>query len=115
MGGDSTSSSAVVLIAGHAWRLESRVLKEKFNPCGTMENLLLRYTQTLIAQIAQTAVCNRHHKLEQQLCRWLLTTFDRIPSGELVITQELIARMLGVRREGITQAVGNLQQYLGSE
>lgn len=110
MGGESTSSSAAVQIAGHAWRLESRLLKEEFNRGGVMQNLLLRYTQALITQMSQTAACNRHHTLDQQLCRWLLSTVDRVPSGELVITQELIARMLGVRREGVTQGVGNLQR-----
>jgi CRP-like cAMP-binding protein len=110
MGGDSTSSSAVVQTAGHAYRLARRVLEQEFKAAGALQRLLLRYTQALIAQISQTAVCNRHHSIEQQLCRWLLVTLDRIPSGQFVMTQELVASMLGVRREGITQAAGNLQQ-----
>jgi CRP-like cAMP-binding protein len=110
MGGESTSSSAVVQTAGQAYRLERRLLKEEFDRSGPMQRLLLRYTQALMAQMSQTAVCNRYHSVEQQLCRWLLATLDRIPSGEFVITQELVAGMLGVRREGITEAAGNLQQ-----
>ncbi len=110
MGGNTTPSSAVVHTAGHAYRLESRLLKREFNRAGRMQHLLLRYTQALITQMAQTAACNRHHSVEQQLCRWLLLTLDRIPSGEVVITQELVARMLGVRREGVTDAAGNLQR-----
>jgi len=110
MGGDTTPSSAVVQTAGHAYRLERRLLKQEFDRAGPVLQLLLRYTQALITQMTQTAVCNRHHSVEQQLCRWLLTTLDRIPSGELVMTQELVARMLGVRREGITEAAGNLQR-----
>jgi CRP-like cAMP-binding protein len=110
MGGDTTSSSAVVHTAGHAYRLARRVLEQEFKAAGALQRLLLRYTQALIAQISQTAVCNRHHSIEQQLCRWLLVTLDRIPSGQFVMTQELVASMLGVRREGITQAAGNLQQ-----
>jgi CRP-like cAMP-binding protein len=109
MGGDTTPSSAVVQTAGHAYRLEGRLLKQEFNRAGLMQRLLLRYTQALMTQMTQTAACNRHHSVEQQLCRWLLLTLDRAPSRELVITQELIAGMLGVRREGITQAAGNLQ------
>lgn len=109
MGGETTPSSAVVQTAGHAYRLAGRVLKEEFNRSGPLQRLLLRYTQALIVQMTQTAACNRHHSLEQQLCRWLLLTLDRIPSGELVMTQELVASMLGVRREGVTQAAGNLQ------
>jgi CRP-like cAMP-binding protein len=109
MGGDTTSSSAVVQTAGHAYRLEGRLLKQEFNRAGMMQRLLLRYTQALMTQMTQTAVCNRHHTVEQQLCRWLLLTLDRAPARELVITQELIAGMLGVRREGITQAAGDLQ------
>ena len=110
MGGDTTpSSSAVVQTAGHAYRLEGRLLKQEFNRAGLMQRLLLRYTQALMTQMTQTAACTRHHTVEQQLCRWLLLTLDRTPSRELVITQELIAGMLGVRREGITQAAGNLQ------
>ena len=110
MGGETTPSSAVVQTAGHAYRLERRLLKEEFNRAGAVLRLLLRYTQALITQMTQTAVCNRHHSIEQQLCRWLLMTLDRIPSGELVMTQELVARMLGVRREGITEAAGDLQR-----
>jgi CRP-like cAMP-binding protein len=109
MGGDTTPSSAVVQTAGHAYRLESSLLLREFNRAGLLQNLLLRYTQALITQMTQTAVCNRHHSVEQQLCRWLLSTLDRIPSGELVMTQELIANLLGVRREGITEAAGKLQ------
>lgn len=110
MGGDTTPSSAVVQTAGHAYRLQSKFLKEEFHRGGVMQNLLLRYTQSLHTQIAQTVVCNRHHLIEQQLCRWLLQALDRIPSGELTITQELIAHMFGVRREGITQAVGKMKK-----
>ena len=110
MGGDTTPSSAVVQTAGHAYRLPRRLLKTEFDRAGPVLRLLLRYTQALITQMTQTAVCNRHHSIEQQLCRWLLMTLDRIPSGELVMTQELVARMLGVRREGITEAAGNLQR-----
>jgi CRP-like cAMP-binding protein len=109
MGGDTTPSSAVVQTAGHAYRLERRRLETEFKAAGLLQRLLLRYTQALIAQISQTAVCNRHHSVEQQLCRWLLVTLDRIPSGEFVMTQELVASMLGVRREGITEAAGRLQ------
>ena len=109
MGGDTTPSSAVVQIAGHAYRLESHFLKEEFNRAGLMQKLLLRYTQALITQMSQTAACNRHHSLEQQLCRWLLLTLDRMSSREFIVTQELVARMLGVRREGITEAAGKLQ------
>ena len=109
MGGDTTSSSSVVQIAGHAYRLEARLLKDEFNRAGLMQRLLLRYTQALITQMFQTAACNRHHSLEQQLCRWLLLTIDRVSTRELIVTQELVARMLGVRREGITEAAGKLQ------
>jgi len=109
MGGDTTPSSAVVQTAGHAYRLQGRLLKQEFLRAGAMQRLLLRYTQALITQMIQTAACNRHHSVEQQLCRWLLLTLDRLPSGELVMTQELIASMLGVRREGITEAAGKLQ------
>jgi CRP-like cAMP-binding protein len=109
MGGNTTPSSAVVQTAGHAYRLEGRLLKREFNRGGLMQSLLLRYTQALIAQMIQTAACNRHHSVEEQLCRWLLLTLDRVPAGELVMTQELVASMLGVRREGITQAAGRLQ------
>jgi CRP-like cAMP-binding protein len=110
LGGDTTSSSAVVQTAGHAYRLERRLLLQEFNRAGFLQRLLLRYTQALITQISQTAACNRHHSLEQQLCRWLLLTLDRLPSNDLVMTQELVASMLGVRREGITVAAGNLQR-----
>ncbi|MDZ4252448.1 MAG: Crp/Fnr family transcriptional regulator, partial [Sulfuritalea sp.] len=110
MGGDTTPSSAVVQTAGHAYRLGSRLLKQEFNRAGLMQRLLLRYTQALITQMTQTAACNRHHSVEQQLCRWLLLTQDRVAQRELVITQELIAGMLGVRREGVTEAAGNLQR-----
>jgi CRP-like cAMP-binding protein len=109
MGGDTTPSSAVVKTAGHAYRLERRLLKEEFARAGLLQRLLLRYTQALITQMTQTAACNRHHSVEQQLCRWLLSTLDRVPSDELIITQELVASMLGVRREGITEAAGRLQ------
>jgi CRP-like cAMP-binding protein len=109
MGGDSTPSSAVVKTAGHAYRLPSRLLKQEFSRGGLVQRLLLRYTQALMTQMTQTAVCNRHHSVEQQLCRWLLSTIDRVPSHELVMTQELVASMLGVRREGITEAAGKLQ------
>jgi len=109
MGGDTTSSSAMVHTAGHAYRLEARLLKQAFNRTGLMQDLLLRYTQALITQISQTAACNRHHSVEQQLCRWLLLNLDRSPSNEFIMTQEMIAGMLGVRREGITEAAGKLQ------
>jgi CRP-like cAMP-binding protein len=110
MGGETTASSAVVQTGGHAYRLAGSLLKQEFNRAGLMQQLLLRYTQALMTQIAQTAVCNRHHSVEQQLCRWLLLTLDRAPPGELIMTQELVASMLGVRREGITEAAGNLQR-----
>jgi CRP-like cAMP-binding protein len=110
MGGDSTPSSAVVQTAGHGYRLPGRLLKQEFNRVGATRGLLLRYTQALITQMIQTAACNRHHSVEQQLCRWLLLTLDRSVSSELVMTQELVASMLGVRREGITEAAGNLQR-----
>ena len=109
MGGDTTPSSAVVKTAGHAYRLKSDLLKAEFSRGGLMQRLLLRYTQALMTQITQTAVCNRHHSVEQQLCRWLLSTIDRVPTHDLVMTQELVASMLGVRREGITDAAGKLQ------
>jgi CRP-like cAMP-binding protein len=109
MGGQTTPSSAVVQTAGHAYRLPRHLLKQEFDRTGPVLQLLLRYTQALITQMTQTAVCNRHHSVEQQLCRWLLMTLDRVPSGQLVMTQELVARMLGVRREGITEAAGKLQ------
>jgi CRP-like cAMP-binding protein len=110
MGGDTTPSSAVVQTAGHGYRLRGRLLKEEFNRAGLMQRLLLRYTQALVTQMCQTAACNRHHSIEQQLSRWLLATLDRLPSSELVMTQQLVASALGVRREGITEAAGNLQR-----
>jgi len=110
MGGESTTSRAVVQSQGHAYRLGGQYLKEAFFRAGAMQHLLLRYTQALLTQMAQTAVCNRHHTVDQQLCRWLLLSLDRLPSNELVMTQELIANMLGVRREGVTEAAGKLQQ-----
>ena len=110
MGGNTTSSSAVVQTAGHAYRMERHKLLQEFNRAGLLQRLLLRYTQALLTQMAQTAVCNRHHTLEQQLCRWLLLTLDRLPTNELTMTQELVASMLGVRREGVTEAAGNLQR-----
>ena len=109
MGGETTPSRAVVQSAGYGYRLSASVLKTAFGRAGELQHLLLRYTQALITQMAQTAVCNRHHALEQQLCRWLLLSLDRLPSNELVMTQELIANMLGVRREGVTEAAGHLQ------
>ena len=108
MGGETTPSRAVVQSAGHAYRLKAQLLKQEFNRSGAVMHLLLRYTQALITQMAQTAVCNRHHSVDQQLCRWLLLSLDRLPSNELAMTQELIANMLGVRREGVTEAAGNL-------
>jgi len=110
MGGNTTPSLATVQTAGFGYRLKGRLMMEEFNRVGPMMRLMLRYTQALMTQISQTAVCNRHHSIEQQLCRWLLLTLDRLPSQELTITQELIAGMLGVRREGITEAAGNLQR-----
>jgi CRP-like cAMP-binding protein len=110
LGGDTTTSSAVVQTAGYAYRIDRHILMQEFNRAGKLQHVLLRYTQALITQIAQSVVCNRHHTVEQQLSRWLLVTLDRIPSGELVMTQELVASMLGVRREGITQAAGKFQQ-----
>jgi CRP-like cAMP-binding protein len=109
MGGDTTSSSAVVQTAGHAYRIERSELLREFKRAGLLQRLLLRYTQALMTQMAQTAVCNRHHAVEQQLCRWLLLTVDRCPSRELVMTQELVASMLGVRRESVTEAAAKLQ------
>nr|WP_319527893.1 Crp/Fnr family transcriptional regulator [Pseudomonas laurentiana] len=110
MGGESTPSRAIVQSAGHAYRLPGQRLKTEFNRHGEMMQLLLRYTQALITQMAQTAVCNRHHSIDQQLCRWLLLSLDRLPSNQLIMTQELIANMLGVRREGVTEAAGKLQK-----
>ena len=110
MGGETTSSRAVVQSAGHAYRLKAQLLKDEFNRGGPVQRLLLRYTQALITQMAQTAVCNRHHSVEQQLCRWLLLSLDRLATDKLTMTQELIANMLGVRREGVTDAAGKLQR-----
>ena len=109
MGGETTPSRAVVQSAGSAFRLPAHYLRAEFGRSGPLQHLLLRYTQSLITQMAQTAVCNRHHSVDQQLCRWLLLSLDRLPSNELVMTQELIANMLGVRREGVTAAAGKLQ------
>ena len=109
MGGETTPSRAVVQSAGHGFRLKAQLLKDEFGRFGPMLRLLLRYTQALITQMAQTAVCNRHHSVDQQLCRWLLLSLDRLSSNELSMTQELIANMLGVRREGVTEAAGKLQ------
>jgi CRP-like cAMP-binding protein len=110
MGGDTTPSRAVVQSAGHAFRLKAELLKSEFGRFGPTMHLLLRYTQALITQMAQTAVCNRHHSVDQQLCRWLLLSLDRLSVNELSMTQELIANMLGVRREGVTEAAGKLQE-----
>ncbi len=110
MGGESTPSRAVVQSAGQGFRLSARFLKQEFNAFGPVMHLLLRYTQALITQMAQTAVCNRHHSLDQQLCRWLLLSLDRLPGPDLLMTQELIANMLGVRREGVTEAALKLQR-----
>ena len=109
MGGGTTPSRALVQSAGQAFQLKGEVLKKEFERHSELQHLLLRYTQALITQMSQTAVCNRHHSVEQQLCRWLLLSLDRLVSNELSMTQELIANMLGVRREGVTQAAGNLQ------
>jgi CRP-like cAMP-binding protein len=109
MGGESTPSRAVVQSAGFGYRLKASILKREFALGGQLQHLALRYTQALLTQMAQTAVCNRHHSVEQQLCRWLLLSLDRLPSSELTMTQELIANMLGVRREGVTEAAGKLQ------
>jgi CRP-like cAMP-binding protein len=109
MGGETTPSRAVVQNAGHGFRLKGRLLKAEFNRGGPVMHLLLLYTQALITQMAQTAVCNRLHSVDQQLCRWLLLSLDRLPSNEVTMTQELIANMLGVRREGVTEAAGRLQ------
>ncbi|WP_277811835.1 Crp/Fnr family transcriptional regulator [Chromohalobacter canadensis] len=110
MGGESTTSRAIVQSAGQALRLPVHQLKDEFNRHGEMLHLLLRYTQALITQMAQTAVCNRHHSIDQQLCRWLLLSLDRLPGNQLNMTQELIANMLGVRREGVTEAAGKLHR-----
>jgi CRP-like cAMP-binding protein len=110
MGGESTPSRAVVQSAGHGYRLRAQSMKDEFNRAGPVLHLVLRYTQALITQMAQTAACNRHHSLDQQLCRWLLLSLDRLRANELAMTQELIANMLGVRREGVTEAANKLQQ-----
>jgi CRP-like cAMP-binding protein len=102
-------NQTVVKSTGHAYRLKGKRLKDEFSNSSAAQNLLLRYTQALLTQMAQTAVCNRHHTVDQQLCRWLLLNMDRLPSNEMVMTQEFIANMLGVRREGITEAAGHLQ------
>jgi CRP-like cAMP-binding protein len=109
MGGGTTPSRAVVQSAGHAYRLSAKTMKKQFDRGGDLQHLLLLYTQALITQMTQTAVCNRHHNIDQQLCRWLLLSLDRLSSGDLRMTQELIANMLGVRREGVTAAAGKLQ------
>ena len=111
MGGETTPSRAIVQSAGFAYRLTGKRLKEEFNRHGAMLHVLLRYTQSLITQMTQTAVCNRHHSVDQQLCRWLLLSLDRLSSNQLTMTQELIANMLGVRREGVTEAAGRLQKH----
>ena len=110
MGGETTTNRAIVQSAGSAYRLAGQRLKDEFHRNGQMQILLLRYTQALITQMAQTAVCNRHHSVDQQLCRWLLLSIDRLSSNHLIMTQELIANMLGVRREGVTEAAGKLQK-----
>ena len=110
MGGDTTPSRAVVRSAGHAYRLKAHLLRQEFDRAGPVLRLLLRYTQALMTQMTQTAVCNRHHSVEQQLCRALLLSLDRLSGNSLTMTQELIANMLGVRREGVTEAAGNLQR-----
>jgi len=110
MGGGSTPSRAVVQSAGLGFRMPAQTIKDEFERSGAVVSVLLRYTQALITQMAQTAVCNRHHTLDQQLCRWLLLSLDRLPGSELVMTQELIANMLGVRREGVTEAATRLQK-----
>ncbi len=109
MGGESTPSRAVVQSEGHGYRLKASILRTEFALGGNLQHLALRYTQALITQMSQTAVCNRHHTVDQQLCRWLLLSLDRLPGNELKMTQELIANMLGVRREGVTEAAGHLQ------
>ena len=111
MGGESTPSHSIVQCAGHAYRLSAVRLKQEFGRHGEMLHFLLRYTQSLITQMAQTAVCNRHHSLDQQLCRWLLLSLDRMKGNELTVTQEFIASMLGVRREGVTASAGKLQKH----
>jgi len=110
MGGETTPSRAIVQSAGFAYRLNGQMLKDEFHRNGEVQLLLLRYTQSLITQMAQTAVCNRHHSVDQQLCRWLLLSLDRLDSNQVAMTQELIANMLGVRREGVTDAAGKLEK-----
>lgn len=110
MGGGTTPNRAVVQSAGHAFRMRAQHIRDEFVLAGPVQQLFLRYTQALLTQMGQTAVCNRHHTVDQQLCRWLLMSLDRLPSHELVMTQELIANMLGVRREGVTEAAGKLQR-----
>jgi len=110
MGGNTTPSRAVVQTGGAGYRLSAALMLQEFNRAGPVQQLMLRYTQALLTQMSQTAACNRHHSLMQQLCRWLLLTLDRMPSNELIMTQELVASMLGVRREGVTEAAGKLQQ-----
>jgi len=110
MDGETTTSRAVVQSAGHAYQLTGQLLKDAFFLAGPLQRLLLRYTQALLTQMSQTAVCNRHHSVDQQLCRWLLLSLDRLPSNQLTMMQELIANMLGVRREGVTEAAGALQR-----
>ncbi|MFM2484689.1 Crp/Fnr family transcriptional regulator [Celerinatantimonas yamalensis] len=110
MGGESTPSRAIVQSAGYAYRFQGRLFKEEFNRHGELMVLMLRFTQALLTQMAQTAVCNRHHSIDQQLCRWLLLSLDRLNGNQLIMTQELIANMLGVRREGVTEAAGRLQR-----
>jgi CRP-like cAMP-binding protein len=110
MGGETTPSRGIVQSAGHAYRLGGPHLKREFMRAGELQHVLLRYTQALLTQMAQTGVCNRHHSVDQRLCRWLLLTFDRLPSNELTMTQELIANLLGVRREGVAEAAGKLQK-----
>jgi CRP-like cAMP-binding protein len=110
MGGESTTSRAIVQSAGSAYRVLGKRFKEEFNRHGEMLHLMLRYSQALITQMAQTAVCNRHHTIDQQLCRWLLLSLDRLAGSKLAMTQELIANMLGVRREGVTEAAGKLHR-----
>jgi CRP-like cAMP-binding protein len=109
MGGETMPNRAVVQSAGHAYRMRGQLLKQEFERAGVLQHLLLRYTLAVATQMAQTAVCNRHHSVDQQLCRWLLLSLDRLPSNELSITQELIANMLGVRRQGVTEAARKLQ------
>lgn len=110
MGGETTPSRGIVQSAGNAYRVAGSLLNEEFLRAGSLQRLLLRYIQALITQMAQTAVCNRHHSVEQQLCRWLLMSLDRLSANELTMTQELIANMLGVRREGVTESAGKLQK-----